>query len=158
MLIDFFSLDIGWKNNKPICQTGDDVEEVIGPYVYESLQRDLEPGERLDSSSLCAHQLYGGRSRGNLGAVCKNPNGRVSSKRILSIEDIRKAPQFTNDYYPPSLYRYVYVQALETYCRAACYCSGEDEDTIKQRVQVWNAMATGIKEAGTELNDGKLCI
>ena len=48
----------------------------------------------------------------------------------------------------------VLVTALRTYCYAACHCPREKEDEIAARVQKWNVMVAGIKEPGTELNQG----
>lgn len=94
----------------------------------------------MTPTELCAHTFYGGREKSNLGAVCVlPPNAAIGgTRRILSIENYRKSPQYTRDFYHLSINALAGVSLLESFCKAVCFCSRETDDEKGARMAVWN--------------------
>ena len=66
---------------------------------------------------------------------------------MLSIENSRKSPQYTTDYYHLSLKANAGVALLDVFCRAQCYCKGEKQEDINARVSEWNKQFAYINDA-----------
>lgn len=144
---------VGKEENAPVC---DSVEGTLDSVFPEQLSDFINlhgvDNAPKDATGLCAHTLYGGKDKDNLGAICLKQDG--SSRRTLSINSIRKAPQYTTDYYQTGLHPTLAVQLLENFCFAACHCSGDEDDVRQQRLDAWNAVTLQAKTAGSDDNKG----
>ena len=90
-----------------------------------------------NASMLCLHEYFGGRQKINMGGVCLLG---TDGKRQLQFPYNYKAPQFTKDYYGrPNLAILAALPALETFCRAKCWCDldteQEERDKATQKLQ-----------------------
>lgn len=113
------------------------LEDYLPPSVWQLIERHVPEADRdsLDAQVICAHEMHGGRSKGNLGAICMDST--------LAISDVRKAPQYTEDYYHrPNLQVHLSVSLLELFRYAACFCEAEREEMREAGVEKYNKLIT----------------
>ena len=114
------------SENAPVCDSVEGtLESVLPEQIFDFINLHGADNAPKDATGLCAHTLYGGKDKDNLGAICLKQDD--SSTRTLSINSIRKAPQYTTDYYQTGLHPTLAVQLLEIFCFAACHCPGDEE-------------------------------
>ncbi|KAG8526616.1 uncharacterized protein KY384_008817 [Bacidia gigantensis] len=135
-------------------ETLDKTVEFTTP-LYHFMGQHSVDSTPANPTELCAHTLYGGKEKSNLGAVCTLPANAQNARRTLSINTIRKSPQYTTDYYSSALVPTLATQLFETFCFSACHCSGEDEDEQQKRKDAWTQLAGKVKQANSAENKGQ---
>ncbi|KAI9761039.1 MAG: hypothetical protein M4579_001302 [Chaenotheca gracillima] len=133
---------VGAPSNRPVCDESINLAEEMPMSFFHFVHAHVTPGVTLTATSFCAHSFFGGADRSNMGAICKNPS--QNEKPVLSIDDIRKAVQYTTDFYPRSLYISLAVSLATSFCHAFCTCS---EDSIQDQVEskaAWESAKQGM--------------